>query len=508
MNIDKKQYSSIRDEIVDISKNYQDETSVNKFNEHIIKKLENFEPTIMVYGVYNAGKSTLLNAIFGKREMAKTGDSPETAEVTAYNYNGYKIYDTPGINAPIEHQRVTEEHLSKSELVIFVLSNNGSFEERYIYDRIGDIIKANKPILIAVNNKSGIDMDSTEAQKEIDKINQHLITTCDQMGIKRAEKSVEIAFVNALDALDGKVENEQELIDDSKIELFEERINSLLGKSSKTEVENTLNLYISDYIYTTLTLIDSKIDNPQLQKTQELITYLEKFKQRAYVELKEIAIEGVTIATANLLELLLSRDEQAIKQMIEKTISEINEKINIKLEQYVKELQRQIEDFKIDYEQLTIENPNMDTRIDEELSSNYTENSSSSSTIVGVTSAISKLIPSTLTIVSIPVAPLVIFVGTIISLFSGSDKARQQAQAQIDAQRAQHLNASNKSYEFGVNLKDKLIQNIGLNIDNIFSNPLDDFIKFANKLDSDNSKLLEDKKRLQTLLTTLQNKNI
>lgn len=248
MNLTEQDYQQIKEDVIDASKAYQDANKVEKFSSHIDTKLSNFNPTIMVYGVYNAGKSTLLNAIFGKNEMVKTGDAPETAEVKAYSYNGYTIYDTPGINAPIEHQQITDEHLSKSELIIFVLSNNGSFEERYIYEKIGEIIKAKKPILIAINNKTGIDMNSNEAISEIEKVNLHLSTICDQMGIDRAEEKVSIAFVDAKTALEGKLENEQELIDESKIEEFEKMMKYLLGKAGKDEVRNALNLYIIEYI--------------------------------------------------------------------------------------------------------------------------------------------------------------------------------------------------------------------------------------------------------------------
>jgi len=299
-------YRKLKNEIVSITKEYQAESKVASFNAHIEGKLQNFNPTLMIYGVYNAGKSTLLNALFGKDEMAKTGDAPETYEVKAYNYNGYTIYDTPGINAPIEHQKVTDEHLSKCELIIFVLSNNGSFEERYIYEKIGEVVKTKKPILIVINNKIGIDMDSIEAQNEIDKVNLHLITICDEIGIKEAEKRVSIAFVDAKTALEGKLENEQELIDESKIEEFEKMIDKLLGEAGKHEVTNALHIYMGIYIQETLTLIDEKIDNPEIKKTQELITYFEKMKQKVYVELKDVVIERVSIATANLFELMLS----------------------------------------------------------------------------------------------------------------------------------------------------------------------------------------------------------
>jgi hypothetical protein len=504
-----EQYKNIKADIVNISKDYQDIEKVNSFSSHIEHKLDNFDPTIMVYGVYNAGKSTLLNAIFGKYEMAKTGDAPETAEVRAYNYNGYTIYDTPGINAPIEHQNITDEHLSKSELIIFVLSNNGSFEERYIYEKIGEIIKAKKPILIAMNNKSGIDMNSQDAQNEIAKVNQHLSMICDEMGINKAEEKVKIAFVDAKTALEGKLEDEQELIDESKIEVFEKIMNTLLGEAGKDEVSNALNIYIESYINDTLSIIDSKIDNPEMKKTQELITYLEKIKQRTYVELKDIAMQSATIATGNLLELILERDKNSIENMITKTTKDISDKINQKIQQVQEELKQKIDQFKVEFEEIHINIENINLDIDKEIESIKEQkvNSSNNTAIASTGMTVAQMMPPTVIVPTplgpIPVKPLIMIASVLFGAFSGSNEAKINAEAKLDAKRLQHLNAKNKSDEFGIEYKDKLLASVNQNIDNTFSKLIVNFIDFSKNLETKNIKLLDDKSKLQDILNRL-----
>ena len=59
----------------------------------------------MVYGIYNAGKSSILNELIGE-DKAIVEDTPTTEAVTYYDWQGYKIADTPGIFAPIEHEEV------------------------------------------------------------------------------------------------------------------------------------------------------------------------------------------------------------------------------------------------------------------------------------------------------------------------------------------------------------------------------------------------------------------
>ena len=61
--------------------------------------LDKVNPSLMFYGVYNAGKSSLLNAIFGEVK-ASVADVPETHKVTYYKWNNFDLVDTPGVNGP------------------------------------------------------------------------------------------------------------------------------------------------------------------------------------------------------------------------------------------------------------------------------------------------------------------------------------------------------------------------------------------------------------------------
>ena len=63
MIIDKDKYKEIVQNIIKYSKNEVSYDELKKLQTHIETKLENFEPTLMVYGTYNSGKSTLLNAL-------------------------------------------------------------------------------------------------------------------------------------------------------------------------------------------------------------------------------------------------------------------------------------------------------------------------------------------------------------------------------------------------------------------------------------------------------------
>ena len=104
-------YKSVLDRnkntLLNILKSYSDDNPklshiINNIEEISNHKLKNIKPYIMVYGIYNAGKSSIINELLGSDE-AKVNDKPETAVVQEFEWNGYTLADTPGVGAPMDH---------------------------------------------------------------------------------------------------------------------------------------------------------------------------------------------------------------------------------------------------------------------------------------------------------------------------------------------------------------------------------------------------------------------
>lgn len=76
-------------------------------------------PHIVCTGIYNAGKSTLLNAILDVQHFP-TGDIPTTKSVASYDA-GYSVYlDTPGLNANDVDDTETTQAYRSADITLFV----------------------------------------------------------------------------------------------------------------------------------------------------------------------------------------------------------------------------------------------------------------------------------------------------------------------------------------------------------------------------------------------------
>jgi len=511
--INKNDYKKIVQNVISYSKEQVSDNELKKFQTHVEDKLKSFEPTLMVYGTYNAGKSTLLNALFGIEEMAKTGDSPETAEVHDYKYNGYTIYDTPGINAPIEHEEVTSEHLKKCEIILFVLSNDGSLEEEYIYKKISEIVKSNKPLLIVLNNKKGNEPDSKETIQEIDKVNINLSKIGDKEGIKNIEEKVSLVMVDAFTALEGKVENEQELIEESNILQLETTINRLLNEAGNHEVVNTLNLYINEFIDNVISQIDKKIENPELQKTEELLTFLEKFKNKSEIELKNIIHKKMNILESGIRERFLNNSsETEIHQYLESFLDDLVSQIESKFESISNELQLRIEQFSEDmsainmgYDKIEItSNENNDEEGSTFIEDTLKKTLSNKDLVTNVTKeALLKLREFKILFKGKWEKTLGKYAGrfaTVVNVLVGAYEIYQAISShnkQVEKQRQHVLSAKNKSEEIVDSLKNDLFNSIDGVLNEVFNRLISEFRKASVSLNEDNSVLIEKKNNLQ-----------
>jgi len=138
---------------------------------------------LVVVGEFNAGKSALVNALLGERVLPE-GATPTTSRVTLVKWGekageevvdeGFSIFthplpllkelnivDTPGTNAIIrQHERLTNEFVPRSDLVLFVTSADHPMteSERQFLERI---LEWGKKVAFVLNKVDIIDDERT-----------------------------------------------------------------------------------------------------------------------------------------------------------------------------------------------------------------------------------------------------------------------------------------------------------------------------------------------------------
>lgn len=525
MVVNKNDYDNIIKDIIKNSKEVASNDELKKLQLDVETKLKNFNPTLMIYGTYNAGKSTLVNAIFGENEKAKTGDSPETAVVHPYVYRGYTIYDTPGINAPIKHEEATNEQISKCEIFLFVMSNDGSFEEKYVYEKISEIVKTKKPVLIVLNNKKSIDSDSKEAIDDMNKININLSKIGDKNGIENIEKSVSLCMVNAKTALKGKIENKKIMLKKSNILQLEKSIEILLNSAREEDIINALNGYIRKFVGGVIKKINLKIGNPELQKTEELLTFFEKLKQNSYDELRNIINRKTDIMESGLRDKLLSLDgnEESINIYIETKVEEINDKLNSIIIKKGEILKDKIEDFSKEIEILNIKFDSMnninnyktdeESRFSEDVKKGFEKAIKSKGSVKQgaetILNSTKKFLPKTM-VGKGPVwiekaagkaaAALNVIIG-VYDIYKANKKYNDEI-----AEKEQHvLAAKNKAKEYVESLRDMGYKSADDALDALFSELIEYYKGISKNLGSDESEFLKHKEILEKIIKKLEN---
>lgn len=253
------------------------EEQLMKLDNELSERAQSGKPVVMVYGVYNAGKSTFINALAGK-PVAEMDDIPLTDRVTRYPFDNVEIIDTPGIDAPLAHEQVTREQFLYSDSIIFVLSSDGVFDEQATYTEIFRILQAGKPLLIVINNKSGYSETDPEYTSIVDKIKHNLYHLASPE-LRDTAIQVPVWLVNAKAALKAKLEHKQTLLEKSNILALEREVQRLFSVTDKAAMLNTLKGLIRNEIANALFLLADSQQDGEVKNLTKLLTRIDDARQ-------------------------------------------------------------------------------------------------------------------------------------------------------------------------------------------------------------------------------------
>lgn len=332
------------------------------------EKIENTKPQIMFFGLYNAGKSSLLNELL-RDDVAKVADVPTTDHVDYYNWRGYTIADTPGVGAPIEHEEVTNEAIRKADVVLFVMTNAGSFEKKENYVRMKDIVDAGKKIIIVINDKSNF--LPQECYEEMMQVQQKIYDNMMALGINNVKERFTILFVNAKLAHKGRTANKPLLWEKSQIAELESYILSEMKNSDDFAVIRHAIYEINQDVEAIVEAIreqHSQVDtNPEYMAIQKVLNGLHNAKIQVRKNMSDFISSqtnklGVTLPDAIW---AVKEDQAKIDQAVQQAQQNLSEKVKAHLED---QLQTVVDDLSMDWTNFVVEMQKLEAqriRVDE-----------------------------------------------------------------------------------------------------------------------------------------------
>lgn len=311
--------------------------------EMLAAKLQDFKPSIMFYGIYNAGKSSIINAFMGEQK-AKVADVPTTYAVDRYDWHGYALYDTPGIDAPVAHELVSKEHLRKCDVIIFVMSTNGTFEAGKNYEELLEIMLSGKQLIIVLNDKSGFnpnDPNDFERLRQIKlKVLENIRMIAQQRKVDIAvEDKYQVLVVNAARALKGIQENKPGIVKASGIPEMEREILRELKRVDGFKVLKAATEFFDEHLAGLEQQLGQKQDSEAIKKLVDLIKQIRQQKaliknnmrtnNRTLINAVETEIYNAVLAAQG--------NEAQATSAIEQIITKFNGKIETELTQQLKE---------------------------------------------------------------------------------------------------------------------------------------------------------------------------
>lgn len=326
------------------------------------EKIETTKPQIMVFGIYNAGKSSILNELL-REDRAKCNDVPTTDRVDYYNWMGYSIADTPGVGAPIEHEKVTNEAIRKADVVLFVMSNKSGYELKQNYVRMKDIIDAGKKVIVVINDKE--DMIAKHNDEAIFQIRQKVYENMTALGIEDVERNFDVVFVNARMAHKGRTEEKQKLWELSGIPALEKEIATEMKKSSDFKVLRNAIYEINRDVDEMQKQISAVNTAPEYQALQKVLHRLHEAK----VDVRKNMSGFITSQTSRWEDSMpdaiwaVHEDQQKVDQTVQEAQQELIAKVQVHLEDQIRTV---LDDLLLDWREFIVELNKM-----EHVSENY-----------------------------------------------------------------------------------------------------------------------------------------
>lgn len=430
------------------------------------------DATIMMYGVFNAGKSSLINAMRGSND-AEVGPAPLTYKIDAYDWHKFVIYDTPGIDAPIQHEKIAQEQLIRSDLIIFVLNPIGVADERKTLKVLADLILQGKKIFVVFNPQDP-DFDQGSFIKLKDQMRSILQSLVDPSFSKQV-LNFKIFLIHVNRALKGRIENKPKLLEKSGILEFEEALETDLRENVIIDVYYRLSVILKNFLNKIIDAEQKQETSEVMQAYNHLLKNFIKNKQQ-FVEMLNNSIDGegynlqVTVKNKLLnnhqiaqseLEDLYKQSIRNVETLLKNQLNFVRDSLKLSLEKYNDSLKESINFNNIIAPSNGIQ-VQLEQNFNHSLNHSIDEDSSGGNTLNNIASLAQLALPI---IFKIPIlTPIVAGIQLLSNLFLGNDN-EERARLRAEVEEAQAREQARQRFE-------KEVEDNSLRINNTFKNSL------------------------------------
>lgn len=257
--------------------------------------------SVAFIGQYSAGKSTIISALTGKRDIKIDADIA-TDKTASYNWNDIKIIDTPGLFTDrADHDAITYEAIDKVDLLVFSLTymlfdsitvenfKKLAYEKGYAWK-----------MMLVVNKMSD------EAGEEAEKIINYRHSLAEALKPYSLD-DFPVCFIDAKDYCDGIDEDDEFLGEISRFETFIQELNQFVerrGSLAKLDTPVRIALGAVNDTQAELTR-NSGGDSTYFEILNQLSRQVKNERNRVKIKIQSIALrlaaaiaqEGVKLAS-------------------------------------------------------------------------------------------------------------------------------------------------------------------------------------------------------------------
>ncbi len=291
--------------------------------------------TVAFVGQYNAGKSTTISALTGRRDIRIDSDIA-TDKTTSYDWNSIKLIDTPGLFTDRkDHDEISYEAINKADLLVFCLTymlfDSVTVEnfKKLAYE------KGYRWKMMLVINKM-----SDEAGEETQKIANYRQSLAEALKPYSLEEFT-ISFIDAKDYCQSIDENDEVFLEISRFQTFIDALNNFVERNSALARFDTPIRIALGYIDESQLIFtrDSSQDSAFLEILTRLSRTVRKERDRLRIKVKNIALqmsaavtqEGIILANA----IGTDQDFQALNKQSEINVQQHYEKAETKLQDVI-----------------------------------------------------------------------------------------------------------------------------------------------------------------------------